>query len=216
VVTESMSLYGPPRVTKLPIIEPSPERADAARNRRKILDVARGLVASGGAAGVSLHDVAHAAGVGVGTIYRRFGDRAGLFSALLSEIERDFQEAFMYGPPPLGPGGPPAERVSAFLHALVDRAEDHHDLLVMAETSAPMARYDSAAYRLHRTHLAYLVAQLRPDANAEFLADALLAPLAASLLGYQRRQRGLSVAAIKAGIDDLLRLAVQPAQGDLK
>jgi AcrR family transcriptional regulator len=211
-----MSRYGPPYVTELPLVERSPERADAARNRRKILDVARGLVASGGAAELSVHDVARAAGVGVGTVYRRFGDRAGLFSALLSEVERDFQEAFMYGPPPLGPGAPAADRVSAFLHALVDRAEAHHDLLVMAEASAPMARYDSAAYRLHRTHLAHLLAQLRPDVNADFLADALLAPMAASQLGYQRRQRGLSVEAIKAGIDDLLTLAVRPAQGGLK
>ncbi|MDR0359848.1 MAG: TetR/AcrR family transcriptional regulator, partial [bacterium] len=67
------------------------ERADAARNRQRILDSARRLVAQG-AASVSIDDVAAAAGVGKGTVFRRFGDRAGLFVALLGEVERDLQD----------------------------------------------------------------------------------------------------------------------------
>ena len=53
-------------------------------------------------------EVAAAAGVGVGTLYRRFGDRSGLAYALIDERERAFQSAFIEGPSPLGPG---AERV---------------------------------------------------------------------------------------------------------
>ena len=54
-----------------------------------------------------MEDVAHAACVGTGTLYRRFGDRAGLALALLDEQEREFQNALITGPPPLGPGAPP-------------------------------------------------------------------------------------------------------------
>src|SRR6185312_10778811 len=50
------------------------ERADAARNRRKVLAAAEGLFATRGVAAVSMDDVAAAAGVGKGTLYRRFGD----------------------------------------------------------------------------------------------------------------------------------------------
>jgi AcrR family transcriptional regulator len=51
--------------------------------------------------------VAAEAGVGKGTLFRRFGDRAGLAVALLDERERDLQAAVLSGPPPLGPGAPP-------------------------------------------------------------------------------------------------------------
>ncbi|MFD0487880.1 TetR/AcrR family transcriptional regulator [Saccharopolyspora spinosporotrichia] len=89
----------------LPIIGQRPtERADAARNRRKILLAASRLIAENGAEHLSLDEVADAAQVGVGTVYRRFRDRAGLVQSLLDERERQFQEAFMQGPPPLGPG----------------------------------------------------------------------------------------------------------------
>ena len=71
------------------------ERADAARNRQRILDAAGELVAECGIEGVSMEDVAKAACVGTGTLYRRFGDRAGLAFALLDEQTRDFQNASM-------------------------------------------------------------------------------------------------------------------------
>ncbi|NUR86254.1 MAG: TetR family transcriptional regulator, partial [Nonomuraea sp.] len=49
------------------------ERTDAARNRAKILAAAADIVAAHGVAGLSMAEVAAAAGVGVGTLYRRFG-----------------------------------------------------------------------------------------------------------------------------------------------
>ena len=53
-------------------------------------------------------------GVGKGTLFRRFGDRAGLARALLDESERRLQDGFLHGPPPLGPGAPPRARLKAF------------------------------------------------------------------------------------------------------
>ena len=54
------------------------ERADAARNRLRILAAATELVEARGIEHVSMDDVARAACVGTGTLYRRFGDRADL------------------------------------------------------------------------------------------------------------------------------------------
>ena len=61
-----------------------PLRRDAERNRRRILDAARELMAERGVE-VSLEQVAAAADVGVGTVYRRFPDRESLVRALFSE-----------------------------------------------------------------------------------------------------------------------------------
>lgn len=61
-----------------------PLRRDAERNRRRILEAARELFAERGAH-VTLDDVARWAGVGVGTVYRRFADRNALIDALFAE-----------------------------------------------------------------------------------------------------------------------------------
>lgn len=133
------------------VTEPRRERADAARNRRKILAAAAEIVAAHGVAGLSMAAVAEAAGVGVGTLYRRFGDRSGLAYALIDEREREFQAAFIEGPPPLGPGAPPVERIRAFLHALTDRTAEQLDLLLAAETATPLARF-GGAYEGYHAH----------------------------------------------------------------
>src|SRR6202012_3137455 len=95
-------------VRDLPVSAPQ-ERGDAARNRVLLLDAARRLIAERGADAVSMDDIAAAAGVGKGTVFRRFGSRAGMMRVLFDEDERASQEAFLFGPPPLGPDAPPLD-----------------------------------------------------------------------------------------------------------
>lgn len=182
----------------------SAERIDAVRNRRKVMAAARDIVDVHGAEELTMGAVAKAAGVGVGTIYRRFTDQAGLALALLSEQEEQFQGDFLHGPPPLGPGAEPDQRIRAFLHAYVDRLEAESTLLLLAESNSPNARFDNGAYRLHHQHVAGLIQQLRPQADAHYLADALLAPLAAAVYQHHAKGQGMSPERIKAGLDDLL------------
>jgi AcrR family transcriptional regulator len=66
-----------------------PLRADAERNRRRILEAASQLFAERGLQ-VSLDEVAARAGVGVGTVYRRFADREALIDALLQARVDEF------------------------------------------------------------------------------------------------------------------------------
>jgi AcrR family transcriptional regulator len=61
-----------------------PLRKDAERNRQRILDAARELFAQEGV-GVTLNDIAHHARVGVGTVYRRFPDKAQLIEELFEQ-----------------------------------------------------------------------------------------------------------------------------------
>lgn len=192
---------------ELPVIgQTPPERSDAARNRRRILDAAARLVAEEGPQAVTMNAVAHAAGMGVGTVYRRFGDVSRLLFALLDDGEQRFQEAFMTGPPPLGPGAPPDERLRAFLHAVADRIVEQLTIMRAAETASPKARYSSGAYLTMHTHVAMLVRQLRPREDPTVLAHLLLAPFVPSLFEHLTMERGLTPDQVKAGIDGLLAL----------
>src|SRR5690242_16928973 len=113
---------------------PPRERADAARNRAAVLAAAASLFAEHGVQAVSMDMVAAAAGVGKGTLFRRFGDKAGLAVALLDDQERALQEAILFGPAPLGPNGAatPAERLQSFVDAYLDYLLAHLALVRMS------------------------------------------------------------------------------------
>jgi AcrR family transcriptional regulator len=166
----------------LPIAgERRPERADARRNRLKVLAAAEQLFAEHGVRNVSLDAIAAAAGVGKGTVFRRFGDRAGLAVALLDERERELQDRILNGSPPLGPGAPAAARLCAFLEAYVALLDAHVELVLDSENAATGARYRVGAYRFWHRHVAILLEEASPDLDADYTAHALLAPLAADL-----------------------------------
>jgi AcrR family transcriptional regulator len=184
----------------LPMLEPvASERADAARNRNAILCAAERLVSQRGADCVTMDEVACAAGVGKGTLFRRFGDRAGLLRALLNERERAFQEDFIRGAPPLGPGVPARERLIAFGHRLLDEIEIQGDLLAAAETGAPGERLLHSVYGAHRLHVAALLRDLAPTDDRDYLTDALLSVLTAEVVLYQRRVLGMPLERLKDG-----------------
>ncbi len=165
-------------VQELPLFEGPPKvRADAARNRARILEAAEALVDELGIEAVSMEDVACKAGVGTGTLYRRFGDRAGLALALLDEQTRDFQNELIAGPPPLGPGVPASERLGAFGAGYLELLERHSALMVAA---APQGREGEGVHALYATHLAILLREAAPHLDARFTAEALLATLAPS------------------------------------
>lgn len=151
------------------------ERADAARNREAVLRATERLLAEGGGDHVSLDRVAALAGVGKGTVFRRFGSRAGLLQALLEERSRELREAIADGPPPLGPGAPARERLHAFLDGLGAIAEGNAVLLAAHEQACAPDKYADPGYRRWHRHLGSLFAAERPDLDADFLAHALLA-----------------------------------------
>jgi AcrR family transcriptional regulator len=180
------------------------ERADAARNRAKVLAAAAELFARDGVANVSMDAIATAAGVGKGTLFRRFGDRSGLAMALLSESERQMQERVLRGPPPLGPGAPPAERLEAFLHAIVDLLDAHAELVLAAEMGSPCARYRTPVYATWRQHVGLLVAEARPEDDVAVLTHVLLAPLSAALFAQLSDEQPLAPPRLKRALSQLV------------
>ncbi|MFI6870616.1 TetR/AcrR family transcriptional regulator [Nocardia sp. NPDC050406] len=180
---------------------PAPvERADAARNRAKILAAAAELFAERDPRTVTMDDIAKAAGVGRGTLYRRYPDVVSIAVALLDEHERALQEQLLRGAPPLGPGAPPAARLAAFYAAFVGLLERHANLVLGAETGS--ARFETGAYGFWRTHIRTLLVEAAvPEPDS--LIEPLLAPVAAEVY-LNQRSRGLTNAQI---IDGLTRVA---------
>jgi AcrR family transcriptional regulator len=180
----------------LPIADERRERADAAANRVRILDAARQVLTERGAEGITLDAVAAQAGVGKGTVFRRFGDRSGLFQALLDEHLRVFQDAFMFGPPPLGPGAPPRERLAAFLEGLLDLEDGQLELILALERDrwkAPIG-----GYIVLSLHAENLIREIGPKLDAPILAQLLLNAVNVNVVRYLRQEGGVSLAAIKA------------------
>ena len=185
-------------MSSLPIADR--ERADARRNRERILSAARRLLLVDGIDEVSMDDVAAEAGVGKGTLYRRFGDRSSLLRALIEEPERAFQDELIHGEPPLGPGVPPRERLHAFGSAYLAFLDANAPLLQAAEALGQPERYVNPVYGFYRTHLLVLLRQaLRDEPAIEYLADALMGVLSAVQFMHQRQARGMSLEELQSG-----------------
>ncbi|MEU2928051.1 helix-turn-helix domain-containing protein [Streptomyces sp. NPDC048304] len=178
-------------------------RADAARNRARLLEAAARLIAEHGVAGVTMEAVAAAAQVGKGTVFRRFGDRTGLLMALLDHSDRTLQADFLSGPPPLGPGAPPLDRLRAFGVAVLYRSVERLDLQLAAQTE-PTRRFSHPAVTALRTHVTMLLRQIVPDADCELLAQTLLNSLDPALIHHQTRQCGMPLRRLEAGWIDLV------------
>jgi AcrR family transcriptional regulator len=184
---------------------PVTERVDAARNRAKILGAAREIVDRQGIGALTIEDVARAAGVGVGTVYRRFRDRAGLLLAIVDDREVALQQAFLEGPPPLGPGAPSGERLRAFLHALAERVADQRELMLAVDLGAAARGAGApAAHMVHHTHLTMLIRDIDPHLDADYLATALLAAVSARTIERYRQVSDGSLADVRSGVDQLL------------
>ena len=189
-------------VRDLPVSAPQ-ERGDAARNRALLLDAARRLVTARGADAVTMDDIAAAAGVGKGTIFRRFGSRAGLMMVLLDEDERASQQAFMFGPPPLGPDAPPLDRLLAFGRERLRFVNTHHELLSAANRD-PQSRYGAAVMVL-RTHVRMLLASAETTGNLDSQTDALVALLEADYVEHQLFERGETLQTLGDAWESLAR-----------
>jgi AcrR family transcriptional regulator len=173
------------------------ERADAARNRLRVLAAAERLFAARGVAGVTMDDVAAEAGVGKGTLYRRFGDKGGLAVALLDERERTLQQHILTGQPPLGPGATSSRRLAAFVKAYLALVAAQLDLVLLSETSTPGARHSTGAHAFWRQHCRYLL-EGAGARDPDIRADLLLAGLAAEQVRHWIRDERRDVADLAA------------------
>jgi len=211
-------------VKKLPVAgRPEPdrlERADAARNRTRILAATRKLVAKRPIGDICMDEVARAAGVGKGTLYRRFADRSALCLALLDENERALQDKVLRGFD-LPPGTSACERLVALLVALLAFTLDNAQILAEAEAfqRGEGARLASPPYAWRRRVIARSIDRARSEAGLPvettgLVAELVLAGLTAELAVFHLARgdaREELVAAYLAAWSRLVGLPLAPA-----
>lgn len=194
---------------------PRAERADAARNRQVLLATARRMIAEHGADKLTMDGLAERAGLGKGTVYRRFATRAGIFQALLDDDEREFQAHVLSGPAPLGPGALPLDRLVAYGRARIDFLIKHSDIARAALDGREQVPAGSQS-PISRVHIRALLGQLSlGTVDLEVLATQLTSALDGPLLLYLSSdmftQRGLQVSErLGAGWEDLIRRVCRP------
>ncbi|MBP0456341.1 TetR/AcrR family transcriptional regulator [Streptomyces montanisoli] len=180
-------------------------RKDAARNRAAVLAAADDLFASReGAEEVTMADIAAAAGVGKGTLFRAFGDRVGLIRALYQARLEPFGKAVETGPPPLGPDTPPLQRLPAVLDALLCFKLDNRQLALALEGAGSGSPYQAGHYEqwhtLLRTVLEGVPGFADGGADAGFAAHVLLAATRADLVEHLAGQEGATREELRAGL----------------
>jgi AcrR family transcriptional regulator len=199
----------------VPLGAPRAERADAVRNRRHLLATAREMLERQGADTLTMDALAEQAGLGKGTVFRRFGTRAGIFQALLDDDERAFQEQVLAGPPPLGPGAPPIDRLIAYGRARAAFLIEHREIARAAlDGSQPVPA--GAQTPVSQMHIRVLLAQIPlGPADLDVLAMQLTAALDGPLLLYLSASDLTGASAhtgerIAQGWQDLVRRVCRP------
>lgn len=185
------------------------ERRDAAANRQLILAAARQLFAAQGVDVTSMEEIGRAAGVGQGTLYRRFAHKGELCEALLDE---DLAHFYQRVDVVLGQGDgqqSPLTQLEWLLTAYVAMMQVHIPLLTVIQEIAAGPRrttfYQSPLYSWMHERIAGLLR--RAVANGEvaeldeiFTADAILAAVASPLFLFQQAERGFSTERVLAGV----------------
>jgi len=178
------------------------ERADAARNRRAVLEAASRIFASAADPGtVTMDDIAAEAGVGKGTLFRRFGDRAGLIRAVFDTQISDLVKAITSGPAPLGPSAPPRERVPAALDAVVAFKLQNRQLTAALErpdrSPGSGTLFQTPQYTTAHTLLSDMLRDLAGPGQCSWIAHALLSITRIDLIEHLLLNEGWPEARIR-------------------
>ncbi len=181
----------------IPLHVDRPIRADAIRNRRLLLDTALALIQANGIEQVTMSDIAKEAGVGKGTLYRHFTDKAQICHALLDEDMRDFQRQTLTM---MRSNPDPLTSLRWFLESAVKYVLDHSDLLQEAANESGLDMLRHPAHLWWRQTIAGLLARLQPAGDASYIADVLYILLDVQTIRFQRLTHRYDLTRIVAGL----------------
>lgn len=183
---------------EIPLIQSQkPVRADAQRNRTLLLQTAQRLFSDEGVEAVTMSAVAREAGVGKGTLYRHFGDKAALCHALLDEDMRAFQAETLQH---MRISGDAAETLRWFLAAAARYVVDHSDILREVANQGGIEMVQHPAHIWWRQTIHGLLTRLQLDEDVDYLTDVLYVMLDVQTIRFQRRSQHYSLERIVAGL----------------
>ena len=189
------------------------ERRDALEHRQQILQVAQNLFAKHGVHAVSMHQIAKAAGVGQGTLYRRYAHKGDLCMDLLHDRhERLLTDVATFFA--MNVDAPALERLDGVLSLSIAFLEEQGALLspvafteiqeALCHDEAVKAEHLPFYHWLHSIFSGLLSEAVeRKELSAldtSFTADAILVTLNPMFYHMQRQERGLSPELILQGI----------------
>ncbi|MER5779599.1 TetR/AcrR family transcriptional regulator [Streptomyces sp. NPDC002039] len=175
------------------------ERADALRNREAVLAAADALfAASGSPQSVSMDDIAAAAGVGKGTLFRRFGDRAGLIGAVIASRLEPLRHAVREAMD--APGSSPRQRVSDLLDASLRFKIENRNLMAAAEDAGLSSPYQAEHYGWWHEVLRTALDEVPGVDDADFTAHALLAAIRADLVAHLIDEREVDAEGLRSSL----------------
>ena len=189
------------------------ERRDAAENRQLILQTAESLFAQHGVQNVNMADIAQAASVGKGTLYRRFANKAELCLALMDTQMTDFQNGMLGRMRQMSADGVPAlEQLDQFLDAMVYFTDTHLPLLCEVQGSGLIENVGDRERPYFWQHMtihgllqtAVQNGEVSEDADIIYISDALLATLHTRMFVFQREGRQFSLERISTGLRSLV------------
>ncbi|WP_219838373.1 TetR/AcrR family transcriptional regulator [Paenibacillus sp. R14(2021)] len=177
------------------------ERKDAARHRELILDTASQLFHEHGVESVSMHQIAKSAGVGQGTLYRRYSSKAELCLELLMDSFRRFSTSIEVYLTQTAEA-PVRERIEGFLNRWVEYTDQDIEWLNAIKprelcTEDDMSVYDSEPFVFVTSTFKHLLDEAvqsgvsRPF-NTEFAAFTMVSS-SPSTYFYFTKERGLTL-----------------------
>jgi AcrR family transcriptional regulator len=191
------------------------ERKDALEHRRIILQKAQLLFTEYGVDSVTMHQIAKSAGIGQGTLYRRYAHKGELCQDLMKESSQDICDeiqSYLEHNKHL----PIKERITMAFQVCLDFIESHSHWLTSIQAPTCEGRqmliYQSPLYKFLHAIFQKLLMEIEPSANIEsneaiFRADLMLASMNPGLYLFMRQERGYTKDEIK---DKLVGIYIDP------
>lgn len=185
------------------------ERKDAAEHRQLILRTAVSLFRQHGVAGVSMHQIAKTAGVGQGTLYRRYAHKGDLCLDILQDYSQSFMDSVQQFLSDNG-GLPPEERLGWLLDCWIDVMEQNSELILTIESHLHKKSeelqcgniFQSLLYRFLREQISSLMTEIaavpsdsRPD--PVLAAHSLICAMAPSGYFHMKQEYGRTTRELK-------------------
>lgn len=175
---------------------PAIPRADAIRNHVLLLETARHLFNEHGVEAVTMSQIAQAAGVGKGTLYRHFENKMALCFALLDQDQRELQEATLRY---LRQNTSPYNQLCWFLEEVARFVIRNEALLRGFDVSSETVLLQHPAHLWWRQTIRMLLQKLNVTGDVDYLADSLYTMLHVDIIRFQRTL-GYSLQRILTGL----------------